>query len=398
MPPSRMFRGLRIPIPRNIDIHVANELQGVAMQAAPAPHTPDNSGIPISPITPIATQAAPEPQDPTALAIPISPITPVTDAAPSSLYDSDAELPDAIDEDVSAPLPSLSKHLAQLAAQLANPPYYIIFHLHFLCACGQHLTPGPKTSIKIDTSSDEDKVHDTLRERFSVDSGSQTLVFGDSTTGAIEICYDGLRGLGEYGIVKVILHDQKREMLVLERSADKRGKPIVIYEDDEERHLYRSVDDTGEILNVCPCNACKAQTAASHRYDMENDQAMLFSDDAHAGGDDQDWLRARPITRSSISIEAQRILANTTPEPFSSSPLDNEEVGMEDLNWDLESVVDEDSDDEDLRDERRGVWTNRARHPQPVSTSLNTTPPAKTSRLPSDEEWDRAAKRMRMMR
>lgn len=385
-------------MPRNINVAVANGLQIAAVQAAPAPQTPN--GIPISPITPFATQAASAPHTLNASTMPFSPITPVSDAVPSSLPDTDAQLPDAIIEDLPVPLTPIAKLNARTAVQLDNMPYYMIFHLHFLCACGKHLTPGPKTSIKIETGSDEDIVNDILLERFNIDSDSQTLVYGDSTTGAIEVCYDGLRGLGEYGVVKVILHDQKREVQVLEKSVDQKGNPIEIYEDPEERHFYRIFDDAGKILSVCPCDNCvKKQEEELQKDDMEQDQAMLFSDDIHASEDDRDWLRAELITRSSISRETEHILANNTPELFSSSPLDNEEeMAMEDLNWDIESVVEEDSDEEDLRDERNGVWTNRARHRQPVSTPLNTTPPAKISRMPSDEEWDRAAKRMRMMR
>lgn len=385
-------------MPRNINVAIANGLQIATVQAIPAPHTPN--GIPISPITPVATQAAPAPQTPNASTISNSQVTPIADAVPSSLPDADAQLPDAIIEDPPVPLTPMTKLNARIAAQLTNLPYYMIFHLHFLCACEKHLTPGPKTSIKIDTGSDEDIVNDILLERFNIDSDSQTFIYGDSTTGAIEVCYDGLRGLGEYGVVKVILHDQKREIQVLEKSVDKKGNPIEIYEDPEERHLYRGFDDAGEFLNVCPCDNCvKKQEEELQKDDMEQYQAMLFSDDIHASEDDRDWLRAELITRSSISRETERILANSTPELLSSSPLDNEEdMAMEDLNWDIESVVEEDNDEEDLRDERNGVWTNRARHPQPVSTPLNTTPPAKISRMPSDEQWDRAAKRMRMMR
>lgn len=399
MPPSRLFRGIRIPMPR-INVAVANEIRTTAGQAATAPQTLNASGIPVSPITPVATQATTGPHTPNSSTIPISPITPVTDTVPSSLPVADDQIPDAdIEEDMPVPLTPLGKSNARLAHQLANNPFYIIFHLHFLCACGKHLTPGPKTSLKIDIAIDEDTVNDTLLQRFNVDAESQTLIYGDSTTGAIEVCYDGLRGLGEYGLVKVILHDQKREVQALEKSVDKKGNPIEIWEDAEERHLYQGLDSTGEILNVCPCNACVwKQEEDLHKEDMEQDQAMLFSDDTHAGEDDG-WLRAELITRSSISREAGRILADSTPEPFSSSPPDNGgEMAMEDLDWDIESMVEEDSDEEDLRDERNGVWTNRARHPQPISTPLNTTPPAKISRMPSDEEWDRAAKRMRMMR
>ena len=72
---------------------------------------------------------------------------------------------------------------------------------------------------------------------------------------------------------------------------------------------------------------------------------------------------------------------------------------MENVDWELDSVFEEDSEDSDVDDgNEERVWTNRARHPQPVSTPFNTTPPAKISRMPSDEEWERAAKRMRMMR
>ncbi|KAE9985624.1 hypothetical protein BLS_006707 [Venturia inaequalis] len=394
-----MFRGIRIPMPRNINIAAANELLTTPVQVAPAPQSPDASGIPISPITPFESQATVVPQTPDNSMIPISPITPVSAAVTSSPPDADAQLPDATMQDVPVPLTPMGKLNARIAAQLANPPYFMLFHLHFLCACGKHLTPGPKTSLKMKTDTDVDIVNDTLVERFNVDINTQTLVYGDSSTGAIEPCYDGLRAIGQYGIVKVILHDQKREVQLLEKSVDKKGNTIGIWEDAEESHLYQPLNNAGEILNVCPCNICvKRQNEGLHKDDMEQDQAILFSDDIYTGEND-DWLRAELITRSSISRDAERILANSTPEPFSSSPLDNEgEMAMEDLNWDIESVVDEDSDEEDLRDERQGVWTNRARHPQPVSTPLNTTPPAKISRMPSDEEWDRAAKRMRMMR
>lgn len=394
-----MFRGIRIPLPRNINVAAANELLTTAIQAAPAPQTPAVSGIPISPITPFASQTATVPQTPDSSMIPVSPITPVAAAGLSPLPDADVQLPDAIVEETPGPLTPLGKLNARIAEQLANPPYYVVFHLHFLCACGKHLTPGPKTSLKIKIDADEDIIHDTLVERFNVDIETQTLIYGDSTTGTIELCYDGLQSIGQYATVKVILRDQKREVQVLEKSVDKKGNPIQIWEDAEESHLYQGLDSDGEILNVCPCNACvKTQSEELYKDDMEQDQAMLFSDDVHTGEDD-DWLRAELITRSSISREAERILANSTSEPVSSSPLDNDgEIAMEDLNWDIESVIDEDGDEEDLRDERHGVWTTRARHPQPISTPLNTTPPAKISRMPSDEEWDRAAKRMRMMR
>ncbi|TID24829.1 hypothetical protein E6O75_ATG04034 [Venturia nashicola] len=399
MPPSRMFRGIRIPMPRNINVAAANRLLTTAVQADTAPQTPDASGIPISPITPFASQAAAVPQTPDNSMIPVSPITPVVAAGSLSVPDTDAQLPDATVEDLPVPLTPLGKSSARLAAQLANPPYYTIFHLHFLCACGKHLTPGPKTSLKIKVETDEDIVNDTLVERFNVEIETQTLIYGDSTTGVIEPCYDGLRAIGEYGIVKVILHDQKREMQVLEKSVDRKGNPIAIWEDVEESHFYQGLDDIGGILNVCPCKNCvENQNEELYKDDMEQDRSMLFSDDIRASEDD-DWLQAELITRSSISRAAERILADSTPEPFSSSPLDNEgEMAMEDLNWDIESVVDDDSDEEDLRDERQAVWTNRARHPQPVSTPLNTTPPAKISRMPSEEEWARASKRMRMMR
>lgn len=243
-------------------------------------------------------------------------------------------------------------------------------------------------------SHDQDIVSDILLERFNIDI-TQTLIYGDAKMGSYEPSYDGLRGMPN--AVKVIVHDPKREILQLEKSIDKKDQLIEIWEDAPECHPYQSLNDAIEISNVCPCNTCIKQKKEELQKDaIEGGRNPLILDDSDISEEDRIHMDTR--SRSSSLQETERVRNSTSPDLLSSSPPQyEEEQAMEDLNWDIESIAEEESsDEEDMSEER--VWTNRARHPLPRSTLLNTTLPTKISRMPSDEEWARAAKRMRMMR
>jgi hypothetical protein len=321
-----------------------------------------------------------------------------TDAASTTLPSSPPQL-EAIPASQEAEEPPLTPFSQLIANMKAHPPYFAIFHLHYLCACGKHLTPGPKTQIQMTGSHDRDNVTDILIERFRVEVG-QTLIYGDRTTGPIEPDYDGLKGRRNKD-VKVILHDSNKEILVLEKSVSKKGQPIKIWEDAEEHREYKSLEDPVKISNVCPCNLCIKQKDDELSADAASrGTTPLILNNSDVSEEDKDQIHEELRSRSSSLAETERMRNSNSPEHFVNSfpsPEVDNEIDMENIDWELDSVFEsEDSDEDDGNEER--VWTNRARHPQPVSTPFNTTPPAKLSRMPSNEEWERAAKRMRMMR
>jgi hypothetical protein len=243
-------------------------------------------------------------------------------------------------------------------------------------------------------SYDQDYVTEVLRERFKVDLG-QTLSYGDACTGHVDASYDGLRGMTED--VKVILHDDKISILELGKSHNKRGKEIKIWVDEEEGHEYKSLGNVFENPNVCPCDECIQKK--NHELAAEaTDQGPPLPTHDNSGISEEDHTHGKTRFHSWILPETGRIGDNNSPARWandgaeSSTPHEEEQVDE----WEIETVVQEVSEDEDQNEER--VWTPRAQHTLPLSTRRNTTPPMKISRMPSNEEWERAAKRMRLMR
>lgn len=291
--------------------------------------------------------------------------------------------------------PPLTPYYSSLIARIkVHPPYFAVFRLHYLCACGKHTTPGPKTSIQMIRSYDQNYVTEILRARFAVDLG-QTLSYGDACTGHIDASYDGLRVMTED--VKVILHDDKISILELGKSHNKKGKEIKIWVDEEEGHEYKRAENVFETPNFCPCDKCIQKKNRELAAEATNQGPPLPThDDSDISEEDRTHRESR--SRSWSLPETERIGENNSParrvydSAESSTPHEEEQVDE----WEIETVVQEASEDEDQSEER--VWTPRAQHVLPLSARRNTTPPTKISRMPSNEDWERAAKRMRMMR
>jgi hypothetical protein len=229
-----------------------------------------------------------------------------------------------------------------LAFKKANPPFYAIFHLFYLCSCGKHLTPGPKTSIRITTTTGAEENAETLIIRFRVPDCAK-LKFGDRVTGPVVPDYGGLKG--KKGPVKVVLDTGKSEILCEKARVKGKEQEINIWVDEGERE--------------------------EHTPPRES----LFEE--------------REARRTSTMAALQEV------DLREGAPLDGGDAGSEDVEYEEvnEGNLEEEEEQEDDEEER--VWTSPPEHPLPAPTPTQL-PPA--SRLPSNEEWERASKRMRMMR